>query len=478
MNLSDTPSDQPSHVPTWVAVWSQGNTFPAIYGQTTNLEAQGGGDPKDVVCGAVQAVLAHPSDADICFAGATNGGVWRTTTCTSAVPNWVPLTDNEPSNAVGDMVFGDTPATVLVAIGTRSSFGQLGGPGIGMLLTDNALDPEPIWVPLDNNGLFREHNIQFNSVYMRGNIILASAYLSDPFECQFVGIWRSNDRGTTWSNVLGGVGRAIAYDPNDDSRFYATVDYSRVCSDPAWPENGVFTSIDSGATWFPTASQSTPIAQGKLNNAKLSVSADGSRVWSALLKNGQADSIAYSDSNGSSWTKMDAVVTEECDSDGSCIDSGLNPREKPGAQGSIHFSLLASPKSKDEVFVGGDRQEFADWPPDPNFIGATDFTGRLFRGDASIAATGGIPSPQWDHMTDSDNIAAIPGGGTKSDSAPHADSRDMELRADGVILAGDDGGVTVRTSPSDNTGDWFGVCGNMQIFEAHHLAYEPDLQTV
>jgi hypothetical protein len=69
-------------------------------------------------------------------------------------------------------------------------------------------------------------------------------------------------------------------------------------------------------------------------------------------------------------------------------------------------------------------------------------------------------------------ITQIPNGGTLSDSGPHADSRDMELRADGRLLEVNDGGIMLRTSPSDNTGNWFGLCGNMQVFETHNVAYE------
>lgn len=81
-------------------------------------------------------------------------------------------------------------------------------------------------------------------------------------------------------------------------------------------------------------------------------------------------------------------------------------------------------------------------------------------------------------MTHSDNVLAIPGGGTASNSGPHADSRDMEIRADGSILEGDDGGIVIRTNPESNSGDWFGLCGNMQAFETHNVAYEPILGTV
>jgi hypothetical protein len=236
----------------------------------------------------------------------------------------------------------------------------------------------------------------------------------------------------------------------------------------------VFTSSDKGATWVATTGQQVAtgtITTGQLNNAKLTVSADRSRVWSALLKNGVANDISYSDDQGATWISLDEVQTLETDGD----TEGLNPREKPGSQGSIHFALLASPNNRDEIYVAGDRQD----GPWPNFIGADNYCGRLFRGDATIAAVGNdtIPSPQWEHMTDNQNLG-FPGGGTTSKSAPHADSRDMEIRADGSLLEGNDGGITVRTSPQDNTGDWFGVCGNMQVIECHKVAYEPYLGTV
>jgi hypothetical protein len=458
---------------------------PATGGQTTNMRSQGGisTHPENVVCGAVQAVLAHPENADVCFAGATNGGVWRTTSCTAALPNWEPLTDDQESLSVGDMVYDKDDvsyATILVGIGARSSFYRTGGPKIGLLYTQNALAANPDWQILDNGTgdvKFRENQVQFVSVFARGDLMMAAAYLANPFSCPYVGVFRSTDRGATWMTVLPGVARAIASDPNDPNRFYATVDYAEYCRAESVEPNGVFTSSDAGETWAATTGQQVAagtISLGELNNAKLSVSADGSRVWSALLKNGVANDISYSDDQGATWNHVDTVQTEETDGD----IEGLNPREKPGSQGSIHFALLASPTNRDEIYVGGDRQD----APFPNFIGAVNYSGRLFRGNAAVPSGGGstspfVPSPQWEHMTDTQNLG-FPGGGTASSSGPHADCRDMEIRADGSLLEGDDGGIAVRTSPQDNTGDWFGVCGNMQVFETHSVAYEPVLGTV
>jgi len=118
--------------------------------------------------------------------------------------------------------------------------------------------------------------------------------------------------------------------------------------------------------------------------------------------------------------------------------------------------------------VGGDRQP----GPLPNFIGASTFSGRLFRGDTRVAPTGVPPSPQWKHLTHSNSIQQIPGGGTASGSAPHAGSREMVIDASGDLIEVDEGGVYRRTSPRDNTGDWFSINGDIQTTEFIHIAYD------
>lgn len=42
------------------------------------------------VAGAVQAVVAHPTDANILWVGAVNGGIWRTTNALATSINWTP----------------------------------------------------------------------------------------------------------------------------------------------------------------------------------------------------------------------------------------------------------------------------------------------------------------------------------------------------------------------------------------------------
>ncbi len=149
------------------------------------------------------------------------------------------------------------------------------------------------------------------------------------------------------------------------------------------------------------------------------------------------------------------------------IVTGVNPSSGRSGQGSLHCSMVADGTT---VYVGGDTQRFPFGAP--NSLGALNFDGRLFRGDTTVGPTGGAPSPQWEHLTHSDAVPSIPGGGTANSTASHADSRQMIFDANGDLIEVDDGGVFRRTSPGDNTGDWFSMNSNLQITEFHDIAYD------
>src|SRR5581483_842562 len=108
----------------------------------------------------------------------------------------------------------------------------------------------------------------------------------------------------------------------------------------------------------------------------------------------------------------------------------------------------------------------------PNSIGAQDYSGRLFRGDASKPV-----GSQWVHLTHSNSQGAA-GGGTANGSAPHADSRNMVIAANGVLIEVDDGGIYRRTSPQTNTGDWFSMNGDIQTTEFHSIAWDANSHLV
>src|SRR5262249_61664228 len=86
--------------------------------------------PPNEVSGAIHTVVAHPTNPDILYIGAVNGGIWKTTNATDARPKWVQLTDPQISLSIGAMdldPLDPTAQTLVAGIGRFSSFGRRGG---------------------------------------------------------------------------------------------------------------------------------------------------------------------------------------------------------------------------------------------------------------------------------------------------------------------------------------------------------------
>jgi hypothetical protein len=441
--------------------WTAQGPGPSLGGGTERVT------PNNEVVGAIHAVAAHPTDANILYVGGVNSGIWRTGNATAASPNWTPLTDNFPSLSIGALEFDPTDATrrtLVAGIGRFSSFGRSGGPLTGLLRTTDGGDN---WAQI-NHSLLVNQNI--SGVAARGATLLASA------NAQFSsgGLFRSVDGGINWAPVSGSGGLPaggvfdLVGDPSNLTRFYVSVQ-----------RTGIFRSDDGGANWI-NISSGDPTLNGAITNAQNANAemavADNGRLY-VIIANGspsaQAQYIGFTDNPaaGAPWTAMDLPQTPE--------SNGANVGLHPGGQASIHLSIVVD-RNPNTVYVAGDRQETGTTPPftTPNFIGARNFSGRLFRGDTTVAPTGAVPSPQWEHLTHSNSIAQIPGGGTANGSSPHADSREMAIAANGDLIEVNDGGIYRRTSPQNNTGDWFSINGNIQTTEFHDVAYDSNSNTI
>ena len=249
------------------------------------------------------------------------------------------------------------------------------------------------------------------------------------------------------------------------------------CDDLGGGRVGVYRSIDQGATWTKVSNtlMDALIDNGTTNqtatsNLEIAVGA-ANNVYAAIINEGRVEALFRSGDGGTNWTQMETPTTNEGGTDvglnpggGKGPVAGSTPEEVAGGQGAIHFSILADPNYPDIVYVGGDRQplEFQN----PTSIGAIDYSGRLFRGDASQPI-----GSQWVHLTHSNALGAD-GGGTAGSSAPHADSREMVFDANGDIIEVDDGGIYRRTNPLSDQGDWFSAIGDLQATEVHDIAYD------
>jgi hypothetical protein len=461
--------------------WRAQGPGPILFGQAENVR------PNNEVVGAIHAVVAHPTDPNILWVGTVNGGVWRTRNATDSSPTWEPLTDEFPSLSIGALALDptdETHQTLVAGIGRFSSFGRAGGPLTGVLRTTDGGDT---WTEMGREEL-DGNNV--SGIVAHGSTIVVSVNAGAQ-----TGVYRSVNGGRFTNEALTnglGLGAAsdLVGDPSNPNRLYVSIlPTINGQTGAIVAPGGIFRSDDLGETWADVsgaagaAINAPTVSRSGTNNIEMAVhsnaSAGTNAVYVAVMFRGQLNGFFRSEAGVDRLDNDRDGLTDEPDETRfiamdipQTIEGettvGLQPEDKPGSQGSIHFSIVADPNDAHVVYVGGDRQP----SPFPNSLGARDFSGRLFRGDASVAPTGGSLSPQWEHLTHSTNVAAMPGGGTASNSAPHADSRDMVFDAQGHIIEVDDGGIYRRTSPQDNTGDWFSLNGNLQLTELHDAAYD------
>jgi hypothetical protein len=431
--------------------WQAQGPGPATEGQVENVI------PDNEVVGAVHTVVAHPSNADILYIGGVNGGIWKTTNATSATVNWTRLTDDQQSLSIGAMELDPTDGTnqtLVAGIGGFSSFGARGAL-TGLLRTTNG---GASWSAIDGGGELVGRNI--SGVAPRGSTMVISVNTADPYSYDEFGIFRSTDGGASFVQVSSGDGSAtglpggVAYDLASDPTNLARLYTSVIFAGSVGGSNGVYRSTDTGATWTKVSSPAMDaLITDSVSNIEIAVGSSG-QVFVAIVEFGRLTGVFHTLDQGANWTQMALPTT---------VEDGVSVGIHPGGQGSIHLSIAADPTDEYYVYIGGDRQpylsEFSGGGSFfPNSIGAMDYSGRLFLGDALN------PSDPWVPLTHS---------GTDSGSAPHADSREMTFDANGDLIETDDGGIYKRTfiGPFPG-GDWFSLIGDLQTTEYHSVAYD------
>lgn len=428
--------------------WVPEGPAPNTNGQVENIV------PDDEVTGAVNAIVAHPTDPDVVWLGVVNGGVWKTSNASSGSPAWMPQTDGFGSLSIAALDLDPTdvtePLSIAAGIGRWSSLARRGGERLGVLL-----DHGSGWELKDGGGTFVGKNV--SGIALRGATIVVSVNAADNDVNTERGVWRSVDGGDTFTRVSIGDGTTtglpeglsfdIGRDPSSPARLYTVI-----VANPTSALNGLYRSDDTGASWVKV---SNATQDAMLNSAVSNVEYAGGptgRMYVAIAVSGITQGVFYTDDQGAIWTQMDMPLTH------------------PGGQASLHFSLVADPRPGREslVYIGGDRQNIGN-------CGAQDFSGRLFRGD-----TARLPGSQWDNLTHAPGPSPPCSltGGTASSSAPHADSREMAFDAAGNLLEVDDGGVYRRTVPESNAGDWFSINGNLQSTENHSMAWDSNADIV
>ena len=301
------------------------------------------------------------------------------------------------------------------------------------------------------------------------------------------GVYLSNDGGQNWNPVNTGITRlatslrvqltmsATADSGTGNRPVYAAV-IGTITDQTIAPIAAGANNLRVAAGTLLQAGDTVTISDGVNPNQSFKITsivnqADGSRqvnvggtftaraAGATLSVGGERLSGVFRSANhGSTWTAMALPGTTE-----STGFFGIHV----GRQGGTHFSMVADPANAQVVYIGGDRQPGGGGgePNFPNSLGASNFTGRLFRGDASKTL-----ASQWQAITD--NKTADPdGAGPLLRSAPHADSRAMVF-VGGHILQADDGGIYRLLNPGQSAQTWQSLNSGLSLTEFYSVAYD------
>jgi hypothetical protein len=445
-----------AHTATIDAAWTPIGPAPIKDGQTENISNDS--NAINSVAGAINAVVCHPTDANTVWIATVNGGIWKTTNALAASPTWQTTTDTLATLSFGAITLDPLDATyhtLVAASGGSSNFSSSGinsvnGPLGKILRTTDGTN----WSVASGNGIAGRN---ITDVLARGStIVVSSAVVVGP-TCDG-GVFRSTDTGANFSQVgtvPGGDVFHLSGDPADSTIMYTAV---HVCNNLSVDNgSGIYRSADSGATWtrISNSTMNDRLRDQNANNARVVVGPQH-HVFAGIVIGGSLDSL-WSWDGSSTWTSVTVPTTTE--SDGHVY--GIHTDAAP--QGRRNFSMAADPTHANIVYVGGDAQPLPAFPL-KNSIGATDFTGRLFRIDASSLPGHADPLT---HCSAADCTTVS----TTNNSAPHADSRAIAVDAGGSLIETDDGGVYRRTTPTAS-GVWQSMNGALQLAEAHDAAWD------
>ena len=280
--------------------------------------------------GRTRAACGVPSQPNVFYVGAVNGGVWKTT---DYGRTWQPIFDQQPTGSIGAIAVAPSdPQIVYVGSGEGLHRPDLSvGDGIY-----KSTDAGATWTHL---GLRNGQQISQMAVDPHDPNRLFVAVAGHPYGPNPErGIFRSTDGAKTFEKVLfedenvGAAGAVI--NPSAPNVVYATLWEAREgpWENASWDgtRGGIFKSTDGGQTWKQLAGGlPTGIVQAYVNVA----ASDPKRLFASVATNDAVDLYASSDA-GETWR---TVTTD--------------PRPKSRIGGGDLPVPMQDPKNPDVVYM-------------------------------------------------------------------------------------------------------------------------------
>jgi photosystem II stability/assembly factor-like uncharacterized protein len=249
--------------------------------------------------GRMRALSGVASQPNVFYAGADDGGVWKST---DYGESWRPIFDDQPTGSIGAIaVAASNPDVIYVGSG-EGIIRPDGTIGDGMY---KSTDAGKTWTHL---GLRDTQKISQVIVDPRDPDHLFVAAMGHPYgPNEERGIFRSTDGGRTFEKVLYKdaytSGEDVDFDPTDPDIVYASLWQQQQAP---WENGsfggnggGLFKSTDGGTTWKPL----TRGLPDGVQQIAMSVAPSDARRLYASVATADTVGIYRSDDAGASWTR-------------------------------------------------------------------------------------------------------------------------------------------------------------------------------
>ena len=386
----------------------------------------------------VAAIVGVPGDPSTYYAGASSGGVWKSS---DGGNRWTPIFDDEPVAAIGALAVAPSdPNVVWAGTGEAWAIRDIDVTGNGVY---KSTDAGKTWqhMGLDETG--RIGRVVVDPQDSDRVFVCALGRLSGPQQER--GVYRTEDGGKTWQRVLfvdtntGCSG--IGMDPNNPRTLFAgmwQVEMHTWAFNSGGPGSGVYVSHDRGTTWTHIEGHGLPHSPvGKIDVAVAPT--DSNRVY-ALIETDRQGSMWRSDDGGADWrvTSWDRTLIGRA---GYYIRIAVSPADENTVLVSNSSFLVSTDGGLtfETRPWGGDNHDIWMDPKDPKHFAIS------FDGGLAITTVGGrgfhdvsLPIGQMYHVAVDDEIPYKVYGNMQDDSTMRGPSL-PEFARGGIDVGWDHG---------------------------------------